>query len=126
MDIRIQILAIATSVFIILFILSLIRRRMLREEYGIMWLIGGLTLILFSIWRDLLDIIANMVGVFYAPAILILITIFFGGLMFLHLTVVISRHADQNKNMAQEIALLKNKLNTLAAGEAEDALQDAK
>jgi len=114
MSIRIQILAIVACVMIIFFIISLIRKRKLREEYSIMWLIGSMALIVFAIWRDLLDIIASAVGVFYAPAILLLVIMFFGILIFLHITVVISRQTDQNKNMAQEIALLNDKIKLLS------------
>lgn len=109
----IQIISILISVAIIVFILSLIRQRKLREEYSIMWLIGSLVLILFSIWRGLLDIIATLVGVVYAPAILLLIGIFFGILMFLHFTVVLSNQADKNKGLAQEVALLRNRIEEL-------------
>lgn len=112
MGIRIQIIAIVVSILIILFIVSLIRKRKLREEYSIMWIIGSLVLIVFSIWRDLLDTIASVVGVFYAPAILLLVGIFFGILIFLHLTVVISKQTEQNKTLVQEIALLKHKMET--------------
>jgi hypothetical protein len=109
----IQIISILASIFIIVFILSLIRQRKLREEYSIMWLVGSLALILFSIWRGLLDIIANLVGVVYAPAILLLIGIFFGVVMFLHFTVVLSIQADRNKSLTQELALLRNRIEEL-------------
>lgn len=109
----IQIISIAVSVLIIFFILSLIRKRRLREEYSIMWLVGSFVLILFSVWRGLLDIIADFVGVIYAPAILLLIGIFFGTLMFLHFTVVLSKQADENKSLAQEVALLRNRVEEL-------------
>ena len=109
----IQIISILASVIIIVLILSLIRQRRLREEYSIMWLVGSLVLILFSIWRGLLDIIANLVGVVYAPAILLLIGIFFGVVMFLHFTVVLSKHADRNKSLTQELALLRNRIEEL-------------
>jgi hypothetical protein len=109
----IQIISILASIFIIVFILSLIRQRKLREEYSIMWLVGSLALILFSIWRGLLDIIANLVGVVYAPAILLLIGIFFGVVMFLHFTVVLSKQADRNKSLTQELALLRNRIEEL-------------
>ncbi len=109
----IQIISILASIFIIVFILSLIRQRKLREEYSIMWLVGSLVLILFSIWRGLLDIIANLVGVVYAPAILLLIGIFFGVVMFLHFTVVLSKQADRNKSLTQELALLRNRIEEL-------------
>lgn len=109
----IQIISILASIFIIVFILSLIRQRKLREEYSIMWLVGSFVLILFSIWRGLLDIIANLVGVVYAPAILLLIGIFFGVVMFLHFTVVLSKQADRNKSLTQELALLRNRIEEL-------------
>lgn len=115
---RIHILAIAASLFVIVLIFQLIRRRKLREEYAIVWLLGSVVLLVFAVWRDLLDLIAHAVGVYYAPAILLLVGIFFGGLIYLHFTVVISRQADQAKNMAQEIALLKEKLERLTAERA--------
>ena len=109
----IQIISILASVIIIVLILSLIRQRRLREEYSIMWLVGSLVLILFSVWRGLLDIIAEMVGVVYAPAMLLLIGIFFGVVMFLHFTVVLSKQADRNKSLTQELALLRNRIEEL-------------
>ena len=108
-----QVVAIASSLLIIFFVISLIRKRKLREEYSILWIVGGLVLIVFSIWRGLVDIIADMAGVAYAPAVLFLIGIFFAVLMFLHFTVVISRQTDQNKALAQEIALLRNRIREL-------------
>jgi hypothetical protein len=116
---RIQILSIVASVLVIILIVYLIRRKKLREEYSLMWLGGSLVLIVFSIWRRLLEIIAGLVGVYYAPVVLLLVGIFFGVLIFLHLTVVISKQADQNKIMAQEIALLKGRVDELTASRAE-------
>jgi len=95
------------------FILSLIRQRRLREEYSILWIAGSIVLMVFTLWRDLLDILAGFLGIHYAPTTLLLVAIFFGVLMFLHLTVVVSKHADKNKTLTQEIALLRNKLEEL-------------
>lgn len=109
----IQIISVLVSILLILVVLSLIRQRRLREEYSILWIAGSLVLIVFSVWRNLVDIIADLVGVAYAPAILLLIGIFFGVLMFLHITVVVSKQSDENKTLAQEIALLKDRLEEL-------------
>jgi len=110
---RIEILAIFGSASIILLIIHLIRSRKLREEYSILWLIGGIALIVLSLWRGLLDTVAEMLDIYYAPAVLLVVSILFGGMFFLHLTVVISRQAEQSKIMAQEIALLRLELQTL-------------
>jgi hypothetical protein len=114
MGIRIQVLAITASLFVIIWIITLVRQRKLREEYSMVWLAGSLVLIVFSVWRNLLDIIADFVGVYYAPAILLLVAIFFGGLGFLHFSVVISKQAEQIKTMAQDIAMLRNRLEVTA------------
>ncbi len=124
MAIRIQIIAIAASLFVILLVIQLIRRRQLREEYSVLWLIGSVVLIVFALWRDLLDLIANAVGVYYAPTVLLLTGLFFGALMFLHFSVVISRHKDQAKTMAQEIALLKARLADLGSAREETLTDD--
>ncbi|UCC44842.1 MAG: DUF2304 domain-containing protein [Candidatus Zixiibacteriota bacterium] len=110
---RIQILAITASVFFILLVLSLIRKRKLREEYALIWFVGGALLILFALWRNLLDMLADLVGVFYAPTILLLVGLFVGAISLLHFSVVISRHSDENKSLAQELALLKERLRQL-------------
>jgi hypothetical protein len=111
--VNIQILAVTTSVALILGVISLIRNRSLRVEYSILWLIGTVALLIMSLWRGLLDKIAATVGIYYAPAVLLLVGILFGILLFLHLTVVISRHTEQNKTIAQELALLKQRVETL-------------
>jgi len=111
MEMRIQIIAITASAGLMLWVLHLIRQRILRAEYGIIWLAGTAALVIVSIWRGLLDRIANLVGVYYAPAVLLLVGIFFGILGFLHMTVALSRLADQQKKLAQELALLQENLN---------------
>lgn len=110
---RIQALAIAGSVVMMAFILELIRRRKLQEKYAILWLGAGLVMIVFSIWRDLLQIVATAVGVAYAPALLFLVAMLFGIVVMIHFSVVISGLSEKNKTLAQEIGMLKAELKEL-------------
>ncbi len=114
---NVQILAITASIALIIGVVSLIRNRSLRVEYSILWLIGTVALLIMSLWRHLLDTVAAAIGIFYAPAVLLLVGILFGILLFLHLTVVISRHTEQNKLIAQELALLREKLEKMEGSE---------
>jgi len=107
MEVRVQFVAIIAIVFLIAIVISMIRQRLLREEYAIMWLIAGVVLVTFALWRDLIDILANTIGVYYAPAVLLLLGIFFGVLITLHFTVALSRHENCLRDLTQEIALLK-------------------
>ena len=104
---RIQIVAIIASLLLMIVIFELIRRKKLREKYSLIWFGASLATILFSVWRSLLDHVAALLGVAYPPALLFLVAMFFGMILLIHFSVVISDLTEQNKTLAQEIALLK-------------------
>jgi len=107
MTLRIEILSIAGSIAVILLVAQLIRTRRLREEYGILWLLSGLVLIILSIDSHLLDEMASFLGISYAPSLLLLGAIFLGFLLAMHFSVSLSSLSEQNKILAQEVAILR-------------------
>ncbi len=112
---RIQILSIFFSVIFILFILHLIRKKKIKEEYSLLWLFSGIVFLFFSIWRNALEYLAKILGIDYTPAALFLIL--FGSiyLLLIHFSTVLSKLSEQNKKLVQEVALLQikdNKNNT--------------
>ncbi len=107
---KIQIIAIAVSLLFLLYIIRLIVKGKLREEYSIFWIICTVVLILFSFWRDGLEIMAQLLGVFEAPNLVFTGAIFAVFIYLLHLSVVVSKLHSQNKKLAQDIALLKQKI----------------
>lgn len=107
---RIQILAIAASLIFLGFIARLIIKGKLREEYAIIWIVSSFLLIAFSFWRKGLEIISHIVGVFDPPNLVFTGAIFAILIYLLHLSIVVSKLQDQNKTLAQDIALLKEKL----------------
>ena len=99
----------AVSASTALAVLELIRRRKLREEYSFVWFILSLIFILLSAWPGLLDRLSVFLGIQYGP-----VTLFFFGMCFIfailiHFSVEITRLGEQNKALAQEIALMKMK-----------------
>jgi hypothetical protein len=106
---RVQIIAIIASLLFIAFIARLIVRGKLREEYAIIWIICSVFLIVFALWREGLDLVSKMLG-FELPSNLIFTGAIFAMLIYLlHLSVVVSKLQEQNKTLAQDIALLKEK-----------------
>lgn len=106
---RIQVLAIATSLLFLAYISWLIIKGKLREEYAIIWIVGTVVLIVFSFWREGLEVMAHLFGV-YAPPNLVFTGAIFAILIYLlHLSVTVSKLQKQNKTLAQDIALLKSK-----------------
>ncbi|HEY9720721.1 MAG TPA: DUF2304 domain-containing protein [Oscillatoriaceae cyanobacterium] len=108
--VRIQILSIIGSVALLGFIVELLRKRKLREEYSLLWLGGAVAFLVLSIWRGLLTKISFAIGVAYPPAALFLALIMGAYLMLLHFSLVFSRLAERSRAQAQEIALLKHEL----------------
>jgi hypothetical protein len=107
---KIQILSILGALSFMFFIFRLIAKGKLREEYSTVWIICTLVLLVFSIWRDGLDVIAKLLGVFYAPSLVFLAAIFAIIVFLVHLSVVNSKQHEQIKKLTQEMALLKEKI----------------
>jgi hypothetical protein len=107
MNPQVQIAAIAGSLAVITIVFELIRRRRLREEYAILWFLGGLALIGVSLWRASLEWAARLLGVAYPPSVLLLAVIGLGFLVAIHFSISLTRLSEQNKRIAQELALLR-------------------
>jgi hypothetical protein len=104
---KIQFLSLFFRFFIFFFIFSLVKDRSIKEEYSLLWFALSLFLIYFSIDRHAIDRLANLVGVAYAPSLLTLMITGFTFLLLIHITLIISRLSEQNKEMIQEIGLVR-------------------
>jgi hypothetical protein len=104
---RIQILAVIGSAVLVFFIIELIRRKRLREEFSILWLAMGVVFLALSIFRGLLDQFSYLVGIGYPPAALFLILIMGLTVIMIHFSVAISELKETQKKLVQEIGLLK-------------------
>jgi hypothetical protein len=123
MDLRIQIVAILAAVALFALVFELVRQRRLMERYALLWLLSAATLLTLSVWRDLLEVFADAVGVAYAPSALFLVTLGFGLVLLLHFSLVISRLTDQNKVLAQRIGMLQQQVDELAVGREVDRIE---
>ncbi|MBW1855543.1 MAG: DUF2304 domain-containing protein [Deltaproteobacteria bacterium] len=113
MPLQQKIFAIIVSVALLVFIIELVRRKRLREEYSWLWLLTGAIILILALWYDLLQWVTQLIG-----AALPTSTLFFLGLVFLILisiqfSVKVSELHNQVKNLAQEMGLLKNRIEEL-------------
>lgn len=107
MQVSLQGISIAISIVVILLVVHLIRERKLREDYSLLWLMAGATLLLFSVDRHFIDRAAAFFGIAYPPSLLLLGTIFVGFVLTMHFSIALSRLSEESKRLAQEVALLK-------------------
>ena len=107
---RTMIVGVLGSLAALIFILEMVRQRRLREEYSLLWLATAVVLLLLSLSRPLLDVLAQAVGIFYPPSALFVVALLFILALLMHFSMVITRLTQENKETAQQIALLRYEL----------------
>jgi len=114
MPLRQQIFSLAVSVVVFVFVIEMVRRRRLREEYSVLWLAASVLMFILVFKYEWLHAITDWIGATTSTT-----TLFFGSLVFLMLLsvqfcIMISKLAGQVKDLSQENALLRKQIETLA------------
>jgi len=104
---RAMIFGLIAGIGTFIFVLELVRRRRLKEEYSLLWLATAAVLIILSLSRPTLDTIASTVGIIYPPSALFLVAMVFVLFILLHYSVVLTRLTQENKENAQQLALMR-------------------
>lgn len=118
-----RVIGIVGSLALLVLILELVRRRQLKEEYTVLWVLTGVVLLVLAAWEGLLRMIAEAVGASSEASMLYFFGILFGMLLLLHFSVRVSRLERRVISMMQEIALLgasRNGARTDAADQASE------
>ena len=118
---RIQVFAIVASAVVCIVIVELVRKKKLMEKYSLIWIFSTIILITLSFWRNFLEWLADFLGIYYAPTALFIVLSFCALGLLVHFSIAISKLTEQNKVMAQEVALLKNELQTKKESEVPES-----
>ena len=113
---RVTFLSVCMSVALFIYILEMVRRRRLREEYSILLLCGSLVILILSVKRGWLARLSFAAGIAYPPSFLFLVGILFVLLILIHFSIAISKLHQMNKRMAQDLALLKESVDRSKSG----------
>ena len=98
---------------LLLLVLELVRRRALAEKYSLLWLIMAGAILVLAVARPALDRIAPLLGIYYPPSALFVVG--FVGLLviLLYFSAVITQLARENRIAAQQIGILRARLEAL-------------
>ena len=107
MPIRQKIFALIAAIALCIFIVEMVRRKKLREEYSWLWLLTGFGVIVLAVWYDLLVFITEIIGATLPTTTLFVFALLFLLLIALHYSVKISSLTDQVRKLAQKIAILE-------------------
>jgi hypothetical protein len=107
---RVAVFASIAAALFLLVIFELIRSRRLQERYALLWLVTGGVILILSVWRDALRLVSQQIGIAYPPSALFIIGFLFILVVLLHYSTVISELAEKNVRLAQDIALVEERL----------------
>lgn len=107
MEIRSHIVTLTVCLVTAAAVLYLIRRKKLREQYALVWIVVCVVMIVLASWRSLLEWIAESIGIYYAPSALFLLGMAFSVALLLHFSVAMTRLYRDNARMAVRLAELE-------------------
>lgn len=98
---------------IIILVLASVRRSHIRVEYSVSWLGAALTILALSRSKTVADKLASLVGIDYAPLAIMLVVMSLFLIVFYRFSVIISELKDANIALAQKVAILEYRIQTL-------------
>jgi len=107
---RAQAVAVIGCLALFAFVVELVRKRRLKEEYSILWIAVSLGTAVLASWSGLLIGLTQMVGAVSANSVIFFFGLLFLAALLLHLSVRVSGLSEQNKDLTQELALLAGRL----------------
>jgi hypothetical protein len=106
----IPLLTTSVSIVILISVVELIRRNRLKEKYSLLWLFSSVVMLFFSISRRSLESISLFVGIQYPPSFIFILAFLFLIAINIHFSTVISELSEKNKDLSQEVALLRESM----------------
>ena len=127
MSIVLQILSVAVCLLMLYGLCREMKKKHLSENQAILWIAGVAGLLILSVFPKILPWAAQLLGIWWPPASLIFFFLIVIILIILRHTITISSMETVIKELAMQIALLKdenteleNRLNSKAKGESAD------
>ena len=105
-----RVLALTCSLLLVSVVLWLVYRRSLREEFTPIWMLVALALVLVSLRLDWLYTLTRAIGAWTPSSLIFFLGEVFLVVVCLNYAVRLSRNGVEIKTLAQEVALLRARL----------------
>ena len=113
MPLSTRILISLISLCVMLVIVHLVRSKRVDEKYALLWLVAGGVMILAPLSVGVIDRVAHAVGISYPPSLVFLLGFLLLCLINVQFSAVISKLTQTNRILAQQYALLENRIRDL-------------
>jgi len=103
-----QVIAAFGAVLLALYVLDLVRRRRLSEEYSLLWVMASVVIAILGFSTPLLVWITRVLGVMGESSTVFAFGLAFAIAMLLYLSLKLSRLGIENHVLSRELALLRH------------------
>ena len=104
---RTQVLVAVGAVVLALYVLDLVRRRKLSEEFSLLWLISTVVIAALGFSTHFLQVVTRLLGILYESSTVFAVGLGFAIIGLLYLSIRLSRLSQEHLLLAREIALLR-------------------
>ena len=114
MPLQQQIFALIVSAMVFVIVIDMVRKRRLREEYSVLWLLTSVLMFVLIFRYEWLVALTDLIGAGLPTTTLFLSSIIFLMLLSVQFCIKISQLTEQVKILSQENALMKRDLENLS------------
>jgi len=115
MNLNIYLISFCISLAFASTILVLIRKRKLREQYALLWLLMSSVMMALSLFPSLLDVVAQWIHIYYPPSLLYFLSVVAVLFILLHLTMAVSALTHRVIILTQTLGLQEQRIKELEA-----------
>lgn len=102
---------IAISILCMVYVVLEVRKKRFSIKESFWWMIASIVMLILSIFPYSIDYLAKLIGISYPPSLLFVICIVFLVAMNFRNSKRIAEHQEKIIELAQNVAILKEKLN---------------
>lgn len=113
---RTQVFVAVGAVLLAVYVLDLVRRRRLGEEYSLLWVIASVVIAVLGFSTPLLLWITRALGMMGAASTVFAFGLAFAVAMLLYLSIKLSRLGFENHMLTRDLALLRHELESMRDG----------
>lgn len=110
MTVKAQILIVAILLIALGALIYIVKKRALELKYVLLWLACDIILLIFALFPELMDVFSQVFGILSPVNMLFFFGFIFSLMIIFSLTVALSRVTGSVRRMAQEMALMEERL----------------
>lgn len=117
MSTRAHVFVVIVTLFVVAFVIYLVRKRGMKSKYSLLWILISITLLGIVTFPNLYDQVSESLGIQYPPATILFISVAILFMVVVHFSWELSRLEERSRVLAEELALLRRQVEAIGGEE---------